>query len=236
LDGTAHKKIWDLEWKESDGVPIYFMMHRDVFYYIVEGEKGSSLLAYSLQSKKVKIIYQADLIDCLYALGNSLYFREMINASPRESIRRYDLLSGESELLQNCGNVLPMQEKYLVYYFDASQKEYTHDFFLAEQDGVNAVRYELPEEGNYKVLASDGNYLFVYENMDFGDKTIRVYEAKTQKKIAVIPIPLKGEHIISCTTDGKLLAFDDLEFQFFYCDIAAIGTPDFQWYQVEKVN
>ena len=43
------------------------------------------------------------------------------------------------------------------------------------------------------------------------------------------------------TQDGKMIVYswqgEDLSStDFFYCFIDQIGTPDFQWYEVEKVN
>ena len=57
-----------------------------------------------------------------------------------------------------------------------------------------------------------------------------------ERKFSFVLFRLVDWYYISCTTDGKLLIFEDIDFRFFYCDISTIGTPDFQWFEVEKVN
>ena len=74
-----------------------------------------------------------------------------------------------------------------------------------------------------------------------------MYDRSTGKEIACVSIPefsSPGNRLFGCTREGNLLLYthdprdgsQEWVPQFFYCDISTIGTPDFQWHQVEKVN
>ena len=76
---------------------------------------------------------------------------------------------------------------------------------------------------------------------------IRVYDFTNGEATEIFPMPDEfsggGNRALSCTKNGKLIVYSTINFdtfettpQFFYCDISTIGTPDFQWYEVEKVN
>ena len=238
LDGTSRKEIWDFSREDGhrgDDTPMYYTIHRGVFYYIADGlsEKKDTLFAYDLTKKKAKVIYEGD-VDVLRAIGKYLYFREVDDG--REHTIRYDLSTGETLCMEDCGEVIPVQDELLVYTFLAKDDEYQHIFEVQTKDGEPIRAYDLSVEGKYKVLQTDGTYLFVTENIGFGDNTIRVYDYKTTEKIATLEIPEVQDMFLSCTLDGKLILFDMRVTDFYYCNISDIGTPDFQWYEVEKIN
>ena len=120
-------------------------------------------------------------------------------------------------------------------------------------DGSNRKEYSSLDFNDVpmwiKQIQSDGNNVFVTDNNAAPEATeIRVYDFHSGEHTATIPFPDKvspyGDRTIVSTQDGKLLMFSLFSYdengvlprKFFYCNISDIGTDNFQWYEVEKVN
>ena len=122
----------------------------------------------------------------------------------------------------------------------------THSLEVADLDGNERQKYsqiDLNEVREFikQIQVTDG--LMYVMDSSAGDE-IRVYETISGDKIATLVVPeefvKKGQRVISCTCEGKVLLYSLINEEnrecIFYCDISTIGTPDFQWYEVEKVN
>ena len=260
--------------EEADfGLPNFFI-HRGIVYFSSSlyrtdeetGEQidlGDRIYTYDLTTKKVKKIYANErsdgiLLSNVYALGNYLYGIFMKDGELDSSLWKFNLSTQESTYLDYGNRILPVGDKLLSYHFDfemmGEKKEWDHWVELSDLDGENREVYPVLNFNDHpqwaKVIQSDGKYVFVTDSA-YSDMTteIRVYDFASGEKIASLPLPdgmgYIGDRAMSCTQDGKLLAYSHLPFNekgelldmaIFYCDISTIGTPDFQWFEVEKVN
>lgn len=248
LDGTSQKKIWTLDWEEEiKGLPIMSAMHRGKCYimlqeYQANGGVKSSVLSYDLNTGKVEVIYHKEgYTSCLVLHGNHLFFREEDKDLLPDTVQ-YNLTTGKLTILEDCFSVQRFGENLLYYSLDTDGEMLFHRLTLRNFDDTEEQSYEtvdlndVPKSG--KIMQLDEPHLFVMDGVS--GMEIRVYDLVTGTKMATLSLPEECKTWIlrnlSCSRDGKLILFDPAGFRLFYAYKSAIGTPDFQWHRVEKVN
>ena len=254
LDGTQRKTVWDFSIGHLDlpGIPVFSTIHRGRYYTVIQenGENGSfsTILSFDLSTKKTKQIYQSDrYVGGVFALGDYLYFSCADEENTRTDIQAYCISSGKLKEEEYCKNVLPFGNQLFRYYYcmDYEKEEATHWTTTTDRNGENKQDYTLFQVGEVaprmlKYLQCDGKNLYVRDGFDGTE--IRTYDFLTGKWLATIEVPKEFQntlHFVSCTTDGKLIIYatdNERVYQFCYCNISSIGTPEFQWYEVQKVN
>ena len=256
LDGTRRKKIWTIQWKEDIiGSPRNLFLHRGKVYFLVSkfdeynNPSGTMIYSYSLQKKTTqKILDTPGHLQRLYAIGNHLYVSEV--KGDQEDLLQINLSNHKIHILKDCQMVLPEEKRLFFYYVDILLEDetyhLTHSLEVADLDGNERQKYsqiDLNEVREFikQIQVTDG---LMYVMDSSAGVEIRVYETISGDKIATLVVPeefvKKGQRVISCTCEGKVLLYSLINEEnrecIFYCDISTIGTPDFQWYEVEKVN
>ena len=253
LDGTKRKDIWTMDWEDENikGYPLSSTIHRGKFYFILQdvqssGEIKSYVFCYDLKTGKNRLLYYEDGHAMnLKILGNTMYLRVERDYLLPELIE-YDLVTGDYTLREDCCSVHPFQGKRLYYDTATDGTTIFHTLSFRNPDGSEEETFDtvdLNDVPKYcKTLHFYENYLFVRDGA-YGEE-IRVYDTETGEKISSLAFPEKcsswGHSFFSCSSDGKIFLYTTFDKSFkypiFYCSINEIGTPDFQWHEVEKVN
>ena len=248
LDGSSRKNVWILQWKDDiKGNPLMAVMHRGKCYVMLqEYQTGkptiSTVLSYDLKKKKTEIIYQEEgYTSCLVAYGDQLFFR-VEGKDLLSETAQYDLTTKELKILEDCFSVIPFGEKLLYYYANTDGVTLFHRLVVKNFDGTEEHPFEtvdlneVPKSG--KILHVEGQNLFVMDGIS--GMEIRRYDLLTGENLGTVPFPEQCKEwafrFLSYSRDGKLLVYDIYDFNFFYCSIEEIGTPDFQWHQVETIH
>lgn len=249
LDGGSRKNIWEMKYQTENSVmvPMQYFLHRGIFYFIAEPEKDGNpyyLFGYDIHTKKVKEIYRDDSpFGEMKVIGNSLYMRQYREG--KEYYLRYNLATGETVAFENGAAALPYNGSVLLYLYQNLDGNLTHKFVTVPHDSTTSQDYDITFEvpNGFKYLQTDENYLFVTELFGLGNYTMEVYDIATRQKIAGAPIPdelcnRQNQYYLMCTMDGRLFLYSNKEgeYLFFYGNIADIGTDNFQWHEVQRVN
>lgn len=252
--------------EDYQGIPSRFFLHRGKFYFQlgafqenpetgVTESCGNYFYAYDLEKKQVKRLFGSSQITWhFFAIGNYLYVSWIEDGDPETHVKtRYDLTTGEIIDFPHCLNVLQIGDHLVNYNIYARKIEdgytLTHTFGFFDLNGEPTQKeiifdFEHTPYG-VKQVQTDGKNIFIMDGI-YGD-CVRMYDLWQGKETACVPIPefvSHGDRLLGCTREGKLLLYTldsrdasvDWEQQFFYCNISDIGTPDFQWYEVEKIN
>lgn len=242
LDGASRKNLLELTCEETKAnLPFLYILHRNTLYFVVtqEGTMESSLYRCNLEEKKCEKIYTSSYgMDNLTAIGDYLFFREFFSQDGRTQGRtKYQISTGEYEKIDSAGSIVPIDSQLLIYYceFDANYTA-THSLCLTNFDGSERIPYTIELTGKYKFIYADEKYLY---SSELTAPIIEVYDFETKDRVATLSLPesLFSFRNITFSSDGKILVYDNFsDFTIFYCSIHEIGTPDFQWHEVEKVN
>ena len=223
------------------------------------------IYSYNLTTKKTEKLYSiaADAEEGywgnnIYAIGDNIYLISgKYDGDDDDHIWRFNLSTKEVTFFEYGQRVLPVGDKLLYYFVDfdlnGEERSFRHWLEVSDLDGSNRQAYTKIDLNDHpmwiKQIQTDGEHLFITDNYgEPGATEIRTYDFQTGEQIATIPMPEKvapmGDRQIFCSQDGKLWTYSVLGYDengvlpriFFYCDISTIGTPDFQWQEVEKVN
>ena len=237
-DGSSIKKIWELQWK--GGSSGYFQsgaLHRGIYYFYTNTENSISIYAYDMETKKCKCIYDdPDRMGTqLKAIGDYLYWRFPKSSCPDDySVMRYEISTGKIDEFDGFTAMIAGGER---VYFRRFDEEKGSLISYTGRDGKNIVNTDISLEG---VLSSGDDFFFGMVSEGEKANTILVYDSETMELVDELDISslLQITHL-----DYVLSGNDELFFvtniertHIFYAYKSTIGTPDFQWHQVEKVN
>ena len=238
LDGGSRKKIADITWNEEkcEGTPVFHVVHRGKCYCVIQqnsGENGSDiLLEIDLKTGKIKELAQMKGIQSLKAMGNHLYWKRH---EKDISICQYDIASGELAVWENGRLLYSCKDRLLLATYDLQNKEYKLSWKDRAGNDLGATSFQLKLGKN--AFQADERYFYRYPYAGT-DRTIDVYDVETLEQITVLEIPEEMSASIRCVVcPGEILIlYTTDKATIFYCSVADIGTPNFQWHQVEKVN
>ena len=254
LDGVQRKPIWKIEWDREVFWGNYLhssTIHRGKFYFLLfNTESGdtsnvleSMVVSYDLKSKKIEYLHRVEgkIRDIMF-IGNGMFYFDVYD----NNFYRYDLSTGEVTEYLDCSSVIYAGDRLL---FNHKNKETQENWLsVTDLEGQNEERYlDLGKGAGFSVQV-DGEYLFIEElrylllsNEDF-EEGINVYNVKTKEFLTKLEyddsIPI-FEGPAMFVSGGKRYLFplmSENPHEFYYFDTTTIGTPDFQWYEVEKVN
>ena len=87
---------------------------------------------------------------------------------------------------------------------------------------------------------ADDQYIYARGLSSKDDTSVHVYDAETFEEVATLEITEKMKELyvdrLFPGNDEVLFMTNYTKDAFFYSYKSAIGTPDFQWFEVEKVN
>ena len=236
-DGTVTKKLWELQW--DGGLPgdyQYGVFHRGVLYfYTTSPNSDFSIHAYDVESKKSKCIYmnEGGSGTHLKAVGNYLYWwmpkNDDILFSPT---MRYEISTGKIDTIENIQKCFAGGDR--VYFQGWDEEKQCALLSYSNRDGSGFTKTDIFLKAR---LHADDTYIYGCER-ETG--TIYVYDVATMEEIATLDF---SELFTQYKTDvllpgygDKLFLMDTRREHLYYAYKSAIGTDDFQWHQVEKVN
>lgn len=249
-DGSERKEIWEVDWEEDfPGYPVFSTLHRGKYFLVLHtnGDTAGAVLRYDFDTKKVKMIHRFDgYLGQITAIGNTVYWQQDDNNGNRGTVA-YDILSEEKTVLEDCKRVYVTEDTLLFYHFISTMEEYKEWIVTTDLDRTNEEIYPFDiglETRKTKRIFPYGDDLFVFDGYD--GREIRQYDFATGELLATLPLPedflAKEAEIpaamrrVACSQNGKLMVFYEKTFDAVYCDISTIGTPNFQWHEVEKFN
>lgn len=235
-DGSSIKKVWEVDWKgKSSGQFQSGILHRGVYYFYTNNDKDISIYAYDLETKKCKCIFDEPNRDgtSLFAAGDFLYWRYVDGELSDHAVVRYQISTGEVKIFEGYFHAVVGGDR---IYFRRWEEKTDSLISYTGRDGKNMVNTDVPLEGR---LHGGKEYLFgIIESG--GKNTITVYDTETMRLVDELDITNLCEGV---RFDYVLSGNDEVFFvtniergHIFYAYKSAIGTPDFQWYEVEKVN
>ena len=228
-------------------------------------DRGQFICSYDLKSKKMKRLYQFDDDIFPYAnynlhiIGDNLYVQGNRAKEADSLVVRYNISSGAVTELDYCKQMFLVGDCFVSYFakqikeVDGEKSRFDHWLTTSPLGEVNTQErkaIQVDENPEYiKQFQAYGNFLFAMDGMfDDYSSEIRVYDFTKGEKITTLPLPefdYGGTRVICCTMDGRLFLYNtiaevedirDNVSQFFCCNISDIGTDNFQWQEVEKVN
>lgn len=238
LDGSSRKRIADITWDTSkcEGLPVFFVVHRGKFYYIVQQDAGIDgcdlLMELDMETGKTKEIAEMPGMQYLKAVGENLYWR---SHGENVSIYQYNVTSKEITAWENGRLLYLCKDKLLLATYDTENKRYDLSWkdYAGEDIGDTFFRLQLGQNA----FQADGKYFYRYAYAG-EDRTLDVYDVATLEPVTVLEVPESITSYYRCMVcPGEILIlYDTGKAIVYYASTSSIGTPDFQWHEVEKVN
>lgn len=259
LDGTKRKVLWECNWPDyENSSQRETILHRGKLYFFTLKGAGygddsvSVLYAYDLDTEKLQELYRYDqgenrAVNGLQAIGNSLYWARYLDDDFNAmELVRYDISTGEIFTYPQGNSAFCCGDTIYFYFreYDVETKVGLTWLKKTDRTGETLVPLDYHKEEDWKMIRANEEYLFL-SPQSRKDGTIQVYDSETLEQVADLPFP-DDSALANRPTQSPLFAFTALEdiliwYDYphtvtFYANIADIGTDDFQWYQVEKVN
>lgn len=251
LDGSQRKIVWDYTWPEKySGSTIYLhLFHRGKIYFILyqgvgtEEGKSAYLISYDLSSKKLEELYRYDadetyLASSLQVIGNAMYWHNIVSSDFQAmEVVRFDLSTRDITVYEDCQDFFCGGDRIYIQQMSPSEDINYAKFHCIDKEGNDQGVLEITGD-LYSIFKMDEKYIYNYDRPATEESGILVYSKETQEKVAFLPYPdgfLKLDFSV-IPVNGKVLLYDVPHEKTYYAKIDAIGTPDFQWYEVEKVN
>ena len=249
-DGTARKTVWDMKWEAvNKGEQLYKgFLHRGNYYFYTNLAPSSekrcfSIYAYDLESKKTRLVYSKEGEDGsnLLAIGSFLYWFYPASGNEHgeiigpDRIMQLEISTGEVSEFIGKMSVYPAGDH--IYFEEWNDEALIRQMYRMNRDGTEFTKLDFEVEG---IGFGDDKYIYGLGLVLKEDSSIHVYDLSSYKEMTQIALPegIKDPHIKwMMPGNADILFVTDLaKNYFFYAYKSAIGTPDFQWHQVEKIN
>lgn len=239
LDGSVEKNVWELTWdseKISLGTIQYYMLHRGKFYYVIQGDSAwRGVYEYDLNTKKCKeILMTEDYIFELKGIGDYVFWLKHEYQSTEDTafIGQYHVPSGEIvKERKDTFSVVPNRTH--LYFLQKNEARTNKELIRTDRMGEN------PEKTGIEcwTVAVDDKYVYGYDAKVRGwDKTLNIYRIDTWELVETIEIPGQRRVFLMPSSDGKIVAWENPAEVKYYLERDEIGTPDFQWHEVQRIN
>lgn len=235
-DGTVTKKLWELQWDgELPGDYQYGIFHRGVLYfYTTSPNREFSIYAYDVESKKCKCIYmnKGTSGTHLKAIGNYLYWWMIEDDILSSPMMQYEISTGKIKTIENIQICFAGGD--YVFFQGYDKEKQCALLSYSDRDGSGFTKTDIFLKAR---LHADDTHIYGCER-ETG--TIYVYDIATMEEIATLDFSeLYAQYKTDVLLPGygdKIFLMDDQRYNIFYAYKSTIGTDEFQWYQVEKVN
>ena len=254
-DGSSRKKVLEITWDEDrypGGLQMGFL-HRGKFYFTLclldNGSNYFSIHSIDLKTKKATCIYeirQKDIFaSTVTAIGDSLYWWEE-ETYMQVKYYRYELSTKTlTELDGNLQGIYAGKDK--VFFQQWHEDTQIPTWSYMNRDGTGFQHTEVELQGT---PTTDHHYIYQFPIDGSDDNDIDVLDVETMEIVEKIDISsvknaesvkALNENRCVCNilypTSGEKIFLAAPFFEvIFYGEKSAIGTPDFQWYEVEKAN
>lgn len=239
LDASSQKVVWELAWDTdaiSSGTIQYYMMHRGKLYYIIQGDSSlRAVYEYDLHTKKHKEIFRTeDYVFELKGIGDYVFWMEHgyeeENTIP--SIVQYHISTGNIVNKWNDTFFVTANEENL-YFLQLNDTGDYKKIVQTDRNGENPVETGIEAWE----ISVDNTYIYADATKGRGwEGTLAIYRIGTWEKVGEIEMPDGKRRYMMPASNGMIFAFEKPSIVQYYINASAIGTPDFQWYEVEKVN
>ena len=238
LDGTRRQRLWEITWDTDlipDGAIQCFTFHRGKFYYVVMGtEPLRLLLTYDVQTKKVEEIYRTEeYIYELKGIGDHMYWYQLNHKEDFPTITRYHTLTKEMDEPWEKGICVTANTKN-IFALQVNETQTSKKVVIADRNGENSRDTGVETMGT---IAVDETYIYTYYNESRGrNPLVEIYRIDTGEKVQSTEFPVDEKCSLMPSSGDQVLLYAEPGTVSHYFLKSAIGTPDFQWYEVEKVN
>ena len=234
-DGSSCEKVWEIQWKGHSGYFQTGVLHRGVYYFYVSQENDMTVYAYDLKKDRCDKIYSSDRFGSnLTPIGNYVYWRHLDPNTLKSQMIQYEISTEKIKTIDGpwkvtlCGDALLFEEY--------KKEEKRRIFSIGQRTSSDLAKIELFVDGG---ISGDGRYLYSFPSTE-DDFSIEVLDVTTYQEISRLEIKeqleLFGVYRLLPGSGEKLFLVNIHGEPIFYAYKSAIGTPDFQWFEVEKVN
>lgn len=248
-DGTSYKKIWEMKWNGRGSERFQQgLLHRGVYYFYTISDptpeqRTFSVYAYDLQTKKCKRIYDDPNHNAyaLTAIGNFLYWEYSGEITENGQIledpivMQYEISSGKISKIKNGLRCFAGGDK--VFFEEWDPELLCRRLNYMNRDGTGYTETDVLLQGPSH---ADDRYIYSFDYRD--NSTVDVLDINTLTLVAELDVSkVSKEYNATFLLPGS----EDIIFLYrfyaeldpiFYAYKSDIGTPDFQWYKIERVN